>query len=268
MTSLEPSTICVAWTQHVAPPYNQFTWGLGDALRGTLAALQFCKKNDCRFVVDIHRHPISHYLAWEPSELHTEVEDCTIHLRGIGGPPISRPEPGKTEFIYGNAVCDDVLAEDEKELVRNILVVKPEYKLELPTDYSVIHIRAGDAVMRSRNIGFLQKYVEIVSRYAKEGDILCCDSPALKRLCKEKLPHVRVFNEDALPSHIGTDTDIGTMRSTIDDMQIIMNAKKIYTCTVYDWVSNFVNWISKSFDIPLEIIKMEKAPPVVKRRRR
>ena len=249
-------TICVSWTQRLAPPYSHYTWGLGDALRGTLAVYQFCKANNCRFVVDIHRHPFSHFLEWTPSDLHVQVDRAAIHLYGLGGSPIHKPAPGRTEFVYGNSLCRETLTEDEKALVQNILRVKPEYKLELPAEYNVVHIRVGDSRMGEQSVHKLEHYIPVIERCTKAGDYLCCDSPALKRLCKQLLPHVNVVNEEGRPSHFGTDTSLDALRVTLDDMQIIMNARKIYTYTVYPWVSNFVQWISKSFDIPLESIQI------------
>ena len=54
-----------------------------------------------------------------------------------------------------------------------------------------------------------------------------------------------------------SDNDINCqiIRDTLIEFFLLKNANKITTYSIYDWVSGFVNWISKIYDIQLLSIK-------------
>jgi hypothetical protein len=72
-----------------------------------------------------------------------------------------------------------------------------------------------------------------------------------------------VYNQDVTGSHIGYETTHAILKATIEDYQILMGATMIYTYSVYNWISGFVNWCSTAYGIPLINLK-KRAQPTLK----
>jgi hypothetical protein len=235
-------------------------WGLGDSIRGILAVYQFCKTHRYEFLLDIHKHPFSNFLEDNTTPYHCNYEySKTTFFWGDGGALPSVKEDfknGKVYFIYSNVFPNEPLLSDEKRLIRSLLTIKKEYMLELPATYSVLHIRAGDSYIVSNiSDSLLNTYVELVKKYAKPGDIICSDNVKLKRHIAKTIPTVTVFVNDIRSGHVGYDTDPLILQNTLTDLQVIMGAQKVYTYSIYPWVSGFVRWVTTCFDIPLIDVK-------------
>lgn len=253
--SIIPPTICFAWTQN--PVGSTYFWGLGDTLRGMLATYQFCKENRCNFLYDLHMHPFSQFLNFEPSDVHDKVEKTPIHFYGLEGKNIlKKPKNGTIEYIYGNSLCKEPLLEDEKMLVRSILNIKKEYRIELPCPYNVYHFRFGDTVLTEKTTVDYTSYLKYIMEVAATGDVICSDSAKFKEIVAAEIPHVTVLNKEGKSSHFGIDTDLEILRTTLDDLQILIGARKIHTYSTYPWISNFVYWIARCYNIPLEKINI------------
>jgi hypothetical protein len=260
---LTPPTFVFAWTQLVAnreQTTNRGFWGLGDALRGILSLYQFCKKNRYEFVVDTHRHPFSCFLEMETHLHHRTMIETTVTFEGDDGGSFEtlklNLKKGDIRHVFCNAYPVEPLLSDEKHLIRSILSVKKAYRLDLPANYSVLHVRAGDStidgLMEPKK---LASYISLVKKYLTEGDVFCSDSVELKRHVAISCPGVRVFINDRRNGHVGRDTDPALLQNTLDDLQIVLGAKRVFTYSAYSWVSGFVDWGTKCFDIPLIDVK-------------
>jgi len=259
------NTVVFAWSQRVDNRQLRATsgfWGLGDALRGMLALYQFCKRNRCEFVLDTHRHPFSAFLETDTSPYHRATAGTSIMFTGDdGGTFTSLKLPlqsGGTHHIFTNVYPELPLLSDEKRLIRSLLCVKSEFQLTLPSQpYSLLHIRTGDGkidgVISPKE---LAKYVDLIKKYLKAGDVLCSDSVQLKRYVATEMPDINVNVNDRRSGHVGYDTDPALLRNTLDDMQIVLGAARVFTYSNYGWVSGFVQWGCLCFDIPLVDIKM------------
>lgn len=256
-------TIVFTWTQKV--DNRQGYWGLGDTLRGILTVYQFCKANRYEFAIDTHLHPFSHFLEEQTSPNHVRLEESGkgVRFEGDDGGGFASLHPtitsGGTHCIFCNAYPKEPLLSDEKRLIRDLLAIKKEFRLDLSGDYSVMHIRVGDAAINGV-IGTteLQRFTKIVTAQLAPGDILCSDSVQLKRhIASIADAGIRVFVNEGRSGHVGYDTDPALLRNTLDDLQILLGARRIFTYSTYSWVSGFVDWVAKCFDIPLIDVKKE-----------
>jgi hypothetical protein len=259
-------TLVFAWTQTVTnrvKTANHGFWGLGDAMRGILAAYQFSKKNRCEFAIDPQRHPFFHFLTPSASNpvFRTLDRDIAVSFQGDDGGALDSLKlvlvPGTVTPIFCNMYPVEPLLSDEKRLIRDLLVIKPEYRLDLPPyGYSVLHVRVGDegidGVLPAKT---LATYVNLVTKYLVDGDVICSDSVQLKRHVAATCPGIRVFVNDRRNGHVGYDTDPALLQNTLDDLQIVLGAKRVLTYSQYSWVSGFVDWGTKCFDIPLIDVK-------------
>jgi hypothetical protein len=126
----------------------------------------------------------------------------------------------------------------------------------LPKSYSVLHVRVGDNYINSEIPTVkLNFYTELVKKHITTGDILCSDNAFLKRHIASVIPGIIVFVNDTHSGHVGRDNDKLTLKNTLDDLQIIIGAKTVYTYSEYTWVSGFVHWVTTCFDIPMIDVK-------------
>ena len=235
-------------------------WGLGDSIRGILSIYQFCKRNQRKFLINIDDHPFSQYLEKDTTPYHCNNAYSMTHFVGGDGGGFNSIKINKKDniyYVYSNAWPREPLLRDEKSLIRSILTIKREYHIKLPESYSVLHIRTGDEYIKSNLPDVkLAFYVGLVKKYMGSGKIvLCSDNVQLKRHIATTMPDVTVFVNDARSGHVGYDTDPGILRNTLTDLQIVMGARNVYTYSVYPWVSGFVHWVTKCFDIPLISMK-------------
>lgn len=262
-----PPTLVFAWSQIVDNRQQTTTngfWGLGDTLRGILTLYQYCKRNRYEFIVDTHRHPFSKFLKENTSLYHRIADGKNITFEGVdGGPFLSlklNVKNGDTRHIICNAHPEEPLLSDEKWLIRTLLQVKSEYQLALPTQpYSVLHIRVGDTAINGLISAVqLATYIDLVNQYLVAGDVVCSDSVQLKRHIMTVNPTIKVYVNDRRSGHVGYDTEPDLLRNTLDDLQIVLGATRVFTYSNYVWVSGFVVWGCKCFNIPLVDVKNEK----------
>ena len=262
--SSAPPTIVFAWSQNVQFDTKKETtgfWGLGDSLRGILSIYQFCKKNRYEFIIDTHLHPFSQFFENNTSPYQCNKDESPVTFAGDDGGMYKSlnlsVKPGGVYHIFCNSYPLEPLLSDEKRLIRNLLTIKPEFKLDLPKDpYSVFHIRVGDPLINGIiNEKDLVHYTQIVGKKCKMGDVICSDSNQLKHHLATMIPGIRVYMNDNRCGHVGYDTDPVLLRNTLDDLQIVLGAARVYTYSNYSWISGFVEWGCKCFDIPLVNIK-------------
>jgi hypothetical protein len=249
-------TVIFCWQQvcsNMPPTARDNFWGLGDIIRGVLATRQFCNAHGYEFLLDIHKHPFSAFLMHDISESvasltdHTDVQFFrsleTVH---------TLPSP---VVLMTNAWCKDP-SEDDKQFIRDFLKVRPEHSIHIdPSPYNVLHFRLGDRSMDNDNSQY-DALLLAVSRSFSPGDILCSDSTRFKQFLNTHFSDIRTYGDDVLAGHIGRERDPARLKTTLIDLQILMNARHIHTFSVYSWTSGFVDWVAKCYNIHVTPIKL------------
>lgn len=254
------NTLVFTWVQSKdvlnKPP--TYSWGIGDLIRGMIAIFQYAKINRCNFYVNRSMHPIHTFFKPPNTDYLRENNKEAVTFYGVDGGKLNTFKPTFDDTKECNLVTNVwptvPLTHDEKSLVRSFLEIKEEYKIELPSSYNVLHFRTGDTNMSKIN-GTFEPFSSMIKKYSSEGDIVITDCPGLKRHVQEQFPLLHVFNQDSDPNHSGYDTDHEKLKSTIVDLQIIQQAKKVYTYSVYNWISGFVHWCCLCYGI--EIISLK-----------
>jgi hypothetical protein len=174
------------------------------------------------------------------------------------------------------------ISEQCKLFIKNILKPKIEFqhyfdnilldKLgKLKNEYNVFHIRLGDDYLIKNNINkinfknFINNFIDnkILN---PETDIIITDNALFKYYIKTRcdlitlntlIGHIGLIGHMNSNSDSDSDNDINCqiIRDTLIEFFLLKNANKIITYSIYDWVSGFVNWISKIYDIQLLSIK-------------
>lgn len=123
--------------------------------------------------------------------------------------------------------------------------------------YSIFHIRLGDNYLVKNDDNtiifeaFINKFIDENVLKTNE-DIIITDNKLLKDYIKSRND---LFTLDTIIAHIGIDSEKEIIRDTLLEFFLLQNAKEIKTFSVYHWISGFVCWIAKIYDIPLISIK-------------
>jgi hypothetical protein len=113
-----------------------------------------------------------------------------------------------------------------------------------------MHFRLGDEELVRQNI--TQHHNEIVDKLMKNKekcDILLSDSEYFKKYVKKNID-INMFGTKTV--HFGYQNRPSEIMDTLFEFFLLMNARKIKTYSVYTWISGFVYWVHKIYDVPLE----------------
>lgn len=262
-------TIIQVWTHkcfnHIQNDFDGF-WGLGDMIRGTIKLYQLCKKYNYNYIVDIRLHSISNFL--------NQMENPHSQLILDNKNNIEFVYPGDVEnyinirenyeiiYFFTNDKCDENIDEDTKIFMRNLLSKNIHFNSYFNSkinqifyeNYNIMHFRFGDNELVRGNNTNLNKYLNIFLNNKENNDILICDSITFKNEVKN-ITNTFTFNIN--PIHTGYSKDLELLQDTLVDFFIMINSKKIKTCSVYGWISGFTFWISKIYNIPLINMNVE-----------
>lgn len=247
-------------------------WGIGDLIRGTIASIQISKKYNLKLIIDINNHPISKFLI-QKDTIYTEQiynkNDINFIVHGMLDKYINefiKDDSKKTLFFGTNEFCnEDMITECEKQIIKDILLPNMYFKkiientlISLPSNFTIQHYRLGDAeIVRNINTIINIDYFNILLNKIKTNytntDILLSDSTQFKQYIKEKF-NIFLFSNEI--GHLGCEKNILKLENTLLEFFIISKSKKIktYRWTGSTYISGFVNWTSKIYDVPLEII--------------
>ena len=239
-------------------------WGLGDILRGTLKTYQLCKKYNLRFIVDIQLHNLSNYLVYYPHEYENIIGNNKDNIEFIFGDKLEEHiVTNKNELLYffTTAQCEDNLDDEAKNFMKNILTpncLLAEYiykkSINIPDNYNILHYRLGDEELVRKNslTDIHQTYLNHLKNNVEDNDILLSDSRDFKKFAKS-VHYKKLIIFDTEPKHIGYEST-ESMNDTLFEFFIITKSKKIKTYSRYGWISGFVFWAHKVYDIPLQTI--------------
>ena len=270
------SRIIICWIQVNSVIFHM---GFGDLLRGTIYLYNICLLYNIECIVDTHLHPISKFLK-NSCSIYSDIIDSnkenivyqynekfydvnTIELIKNINTEISKKIIDNILYIttnhhhYTNIYYTDSI----KLFLKNILTLKDEYSNyiynnyinKLPENYTVLHIRLKDNIFNNDlSSNNLSKY-DNIKEYIENNDIIISNSYNLKKYISEKF---NILSYDNKSCHIGLSNNENDILDTIIDLHILINSKKIKTFNEYCWTSNFVNWISKIYDINLVQMKI------------
>jgi hypothetical protein len=229
-------------------------WGLGDIIRGMIATYLIAKKMNCNYIIDIQLHPISKFLKKNDHPYSQLIYDNRDNIYYQGNPEeYIRNNNSDVIFFNTNIGTDYLLTDDCKEFIKNILTPNEELSQYILSNtnnipynsYNILHYRLGDNYIIDNNT--INIFIDNFTKNKEDNDILMSDSNNFKKIIKQK-SNIYMFDFDI--GHIGIHDDI-KIKNTLCEFFIVTKARKIKTYSVYYWVSGFMLYVSKLYDIKL-----------------
>ena len=258
--SIKP-TIIQVWTQSLNNHPGSF-WGLGDIIRGTCKLYQLSKKMNFTLIVDTQLHPMSKYLNNVPHKYSDLIYNNKNNISFVeDAEQFIKNNNQNVIYFLTNQRCDEfenhnkTLDEDCKQFIKTILTPTSEFEMYINefnefNNFNVLHYRLGDDDLMNNNINYIH-YDSLLNKMPKmDNSLLLSDSCNFKKYVKSK---INVFMIDSIVTHMGkSDNDV---KDTLREFFIITKANHIYTHSIYCWISGFVYWAHKIYDIPLHNLK-------------
>jgi hypothetical protein len=256
-------TIIQVWTHkcvNISPDAS--SWGLGDILRGTIKLYQLCKENNYRFIVDMQLHNLSNYLVHRKHEYSDLIQQNKDNILFVYNDELENyifNNDKNILYFFTNSYCNENL-DYEKEFIQNLLTPNHQLKeyisnkiLDIPDNYNILHYRLGDDdLVRNENNHQYDVYLNHLKKNIEENDVFISDSNYFKKIVCRDDTQIRMV--DVLPRHIGYDGE--PLNDTLFEFFLITKCQKIKTYSKYSWISGFVYWIHKVYDIPLVSIAL------------
>jgi hypothetical protein len=237
--------------------------GLGDNIRGLIFLKQVQTQIEFDLYIDFNGYPIEKFLLYTNELPNPDITECfpamdnEMHHEEI------------IKFIQQNEHLSCIkittnwkpylnISEPIKQYIRKILELRPEYEeylnkkiSKLPDSYPLFHYRFGDEhICKTDQLDI--RYYNHLLHYKKENMVVISDSLLFKEKCKD-IAHV--FLND--PIHTTSNPNHKKIRmdelilDTICDFYLIKHAAAVYSYSCLPWLSNFVQWTSIVYDIPL-----------------
>lgn len=257
-------TVIQVWTHTCVNTPGSF-WGLGDILRGTLQVYQLCKKYNYNFIVDIQLHNLSNHLVNHSHEYMQIIQDNKDNIEFIH-PPVLEDfilnNKNKLIYFFTNGLpsfCDENLDNDSKNFIKNVLTPNDTLNKyisttlkKIPDNYNILHYRLGDEELVKKNTFTYISYIDQLIKNVEDNDLLLSDSKIFKCMVKT-LNHKNLIMFETEPKHIGYESS-ESLHDTLFEFFLITKSKNIKTFSRYGWISGFVFWAHKIYNIPLKQI--------------
>lgn len=262
-------TFILAWTQtpcnliEGTPGY--LTWGLGDLLRSTIGALQFCEKAGCECIVDISLHPISTLLEVKTHRFSDLVKSRKDTLFAFN--TYELVDFLNEEFKKGDVACcfahwgvDTYKTPPTPQIIaaiKNILTpnaIFTEYMQRMTAvipwpAYNILHFRLGDTeLLQGIEHTEFTPYIELAKKYMDHYDILLSDSPNFKKKVVDQLD-IYTFKQPV--AHLGVHGGVERIQHTLFEFFLLTKAQTIKTYSVHSWSSGFATVAAYLYGIPL-----------------
>jgi len=247
---------------------TEFYFGLGDLIRSTIQLYELSKIMNFKLIVDLQHHPISSFLEIQKSEYSDYVlknkQNVDYVCYGAIEDYINESKKDIL-LILTNDFFDGTISNDCKTFIKNLLKPTKEYQeyinflmsnLPFKDNYNIIHYRLNDDEFKnkgsSKNFEYLINMTSSLNSNKEPNDVLITDSLSFKEFA---FLNADIFIFDTKLCHLGLSKDYFAVRDTLFEFILISCAKKIKTYCKIHCVSGFVKWISKVYDIPIEILK-------------
>jgi hypothetical protein len=271
-------TVIQVWTNKCInkkfdPNDSSTYWGIGDLIRGTIKLYQLSRIMKFELLVDINLHPVSNFLEKSKHSYTSHVinNQDTIEFLYTHDLKSGLCDRLKSNYeIILLSTNDEVattcpITDDCKQFIKSNLTPNPEFKQYLDTiisnlpfkEYNILHLRLGDneLVKKKKALhdykSFIDKFIE-TKMFNPITDIIITDSQTLKTYLQT---NTQIYTPDTQLCHIGLAQNLEPVRDTLVEFFITTHSKKITSFSIYTWVSNFVLWTSKIYDIPLISVK-------------
>jgi len=253
------------WTQNCSnlKKANNHFWGLGDLIRGTIKLFQLSRTMNFNLIVNINLHPVSNFLKHRKSQYDDVIEKNKNDIKFILPDNVETHITTSNDeilFFLTNDFCDEKNITDEcKQFIKDILEPNDELSklvnsyTMIGNNFEILHFRLGDNFLVDNQAFMSIKTITDLERKIKQHytypNIFMCDSVKFKSILKGKNKNILMF--DLNIGHIGYDENLDKIRNSLLEFFIVTRSTKIKTFSVYAWISGFVYWISKIYDIPL-----------------
>lgn len=271
-------TIIQTYKQEISENNSDFNFsmaGLGDCIRGTLTLYKLSKIYDFNLIIDFRHHPIGNYINTQNLE-YINIIDNSINelkfffsLEGLKNYILNNDNNiicVQTNAFYEEKDIYDIntinsITEDEQNFMKYIFqpndilnnIIK-EKTNNIIDNYNIIHFRLGDGGLINKNNMCNDEFIKfenIFNKYYEQNDILITDNSFLKDYIKSKYT---INTLDTEIGHLGYTTDKNLIEGTLVDFFVQSNARKIKSYSVYPWISGFIHWNSKIYNIPIELM--------------
>lgn len=261
-------TVILVWTQKCINKPNDF-WGLGDLIRGTIRLLELSDKLNFKLEVNTVLHPISNFLKTKNSKYNELIlnnrENIEFVLTKDVENYIKNSKDNVLFFSTNSLILNYNLIDKHKSFIKNIL--QPNDELNLYVDnlikkyklnkFQVIHYRLGDKYIDNSETDLdsneFETLVNKILNNCEKNTLFLTDS----QLFKNKFKSINLIDDkniailDLNICHLGYENDKHKIKDTLAEFFLITKSNKIKTYSTYEWISGFVFWISKIYDIPI-----------------
>ena len=237
--------------------------GLGDNIRGLIFLKQVQEQMNFELYVEFNGYPLEKFLMYKNDLPNPDFSHCFPAMDN----DLHHEEVISFIQHFSQLNCIKIttnwkpyinVSEPIKQYIRNFLLLKPEYEeylnqklSQLPPNYNLFHYRFGDEHICKKDKLNIEYYNHLM-HHNKENSVLISDSLLFKEKCKDI---ACVFTND--PIHTTSNPNNKQLRmndlilDTICDFYLIKHATAIYSYSCLPWLSNFVQWTSIVYDIPL-----------------
>lgn len=256
--------------------------GLGDFIRGSVAANQLCVEYSIPFEIDFRHHPVGKYLQNKCTITLSDV-DKILDLQDISNATLRALHHNIKNHIklknlrrdnlhiYTNVWPVFKLPRRIVESVKKYLHPTEECEraiaaaLDSLTDYEVIHVRVGDILSFGTQIGDTVDYtmeqlvdsldiIKNIQESTARPCIIMSDSAECKSVLAEKYG---LKCTSTVPSHMALETD--SALDTLVDFFILSRARHIHQFSVHHWGSGFSDSVHWLYRVPITKHKLSPA---------
>lgn len=272
---MNTKTIIHVWTQEFLEldgSQSKEFFGFGDLIRCSIELYKLCKYMNYNFIVDISLHPISQFYneyKHEYSELILKNKDEIYHISpNIMLRFISKEIKKKDVIYFISNFCSslsnpkfgetEIETKERTDYFKKIFTPNEEfmnyinenYKDILNKNYKILHYRLEENYLLNKcQDDFDKFYKHLVNNY-NDNYIFICNSTEFKKYIKNKNKNIKIIDNEVC--HIGKCKNKELLKYTLSELYILSKSKYIKSFSVYEWISGFVNHISKLYDIPLD----------------
>ena len=190
LNALHSSCNCIINVYQLVYNENKIASGLGDFIRGSYFLIEFCRKYNFKYFIDLSNHPVKHFLKkYNNVKLNDKIKniykkinkfkqdnfnpsiDINNFINNNSNKEIyfdfleylsNEQKYNKNIFIYNITFPNEGMINNYKKIMRNIF--EPTNKMELliniklkilnlkPYSYEIIHIRCGDEYLLNNKI--------------------------------------------------------------------------------------------------------------------
>ena len=272
---MNTKTIIHVWTQEFLEldgSQSKEFFGFGDLIRCSIELYKLCKCMNYNFIVDISLHPISQFYneyKHEYSELILKNKDEIYHISpNIMLRFISKEIKKKDVIYFISNFCSslsnpkfgetEIETKERTDYFKKIFTPNEEfmnyinenYKDILNKNYKILHYRLEENYLLNKcQDDFDKFYKHLVNNY-NDNYIFICNSTEFKKYIKNKNKNIKIIDNEVC--HIGKCKNKELLKYILSELYILSKSKYIKSFSVYEWISGFVNHISKLYDIPLD----------------